>query len=169
MGLSVFTGLGIGGATGLGFIIVQYSIPQQFMGIGIGCLTTLRSFGGSVGVAIFNSILRSKQISDTPGAVTAAAISAGFTGADMSALVQAALSGSAERISEAAGGDAAVIAAVSSAVATVLANSYRYGTLFKGGSPTVTMSANSNSPDWSILPPFHSALSVLSWHSSYTK
>jgi Fungal trichothecene efflux pump (TRI12) len=126
LGLSLITGLGIGGATGLGFIMIQYSIPQQLMGIGIGCLTTLRSFGGSVGVAIFNSILRSKQISELPGAITSAASGAGAAQDQVAKLIQAALSGSSAKITQAAGGDAGLLSAVMGAYKSVLSDSYRY-------------------------------------------
>ena len=127
LGLSVLTGIGVGGATGLGFIIIQYSIPQQFMGIGIGALTTLRSFGGSVGVAIYNSILRSKQLSAGPGAIATAALAAGARQGDVTDIIQAVLSGSTEAIVQATGGDTAVVIAVTTAYQGVLADSYRYG------------------------------------------
>jgi hypothetical protein len=126
VGLSLITGIGIGGATGLGFIMIQYSIPQQLMGIGIGCLTTMRSFGGSVGVAIFNSILRSKQTSALPGTVTAAALGAGATQKQVTSLVQAALAGSTTKITAAAGGNKILASVVISAYNDVLSDSYRY-------------------------------------------
>ena len=125
LGLSLITGLGVGGTTGLGFILAQYSIPQQLLGIGIRSLTTLRSFGGSVGVAIYNSILRSKQISGLPGAITSAAIGAGASQEQAAKLVKAALAGSTANLTLIAGTDARLRGAVLGAYQSVQANGYK--------------------------------------------
>ena len=125
LGLSVLIGLGVGGTSGLGFIIIQYSIPQQLMGIGIGCLTTLRSFGGSVGVAIFNAIVRSKQNASLPGAISAAALEAGATESEVPSIIQAAISRNSSTILNATNGNDAVVGAVTTAYERIVADSYR--------------------------------------------
>jgi len=160
LGLSLITGLGVGGTTGLGFILVQYSIPQQLLGIGIGCLTTLRSFGGSVGVAIYNSILRSKQISGLPGAITSAASGAGASQDQVAKLVQAALSGSTVKLTQVAGGDARLRTAVLGAYQSVLANAYRYVASHSAQKLCKSTNRSRLGPFFSLA--FHSGCLVLS-------
>lgn len=125
LGLSVITGLGVGGATQLAVIAIQYSIPQQDLGLGMGSLNTLRSFGGAVAVAIYNSILRSKQNRDLPGAISSAAIKAGAPQSELAALVKATMAQKPQGITAAAGGDMAVVSAVVKAYKMVVSDSYR--------------------------------------------
>ena len=125
LGLSIFSGLGIGGATQLSFIVVQYSIPQQLIGISVGALNTIRSVGGAVGVAIFNSILSTKQNSDLPGAIISAAQRAGASQDELSAILKATLAKSTAKIVKAANGDLDVVNAVLTAYKNTVADSYR--------------------------------------------
>ncbi|KAK4941295.1 hypothetical protein LTR10_018705 [Elasticomyces elasticus] len=58
------------------------------LGIAVGLLGTFRSMGGSVGNAVFGTILRSVADIELPRQITAAALSQGFTG-NLSTLVPA--------------------------------------------------------------------------------
>lgn len=60
------------------------------LGVAVGVLGTFRSMGGSVGNAIFGTILRSVSNEELPKQIAAAAMTNGFTG-NLSALIPAAI------------------------------------------------------------------------------
>jgi hypothetical protein len=82
------------GAGAFGLIVVAtvlncgLHVRPSELGIAVGLLGTFRSMGGSVGNAIFNSILRSVSNEQLPKRIIAAAQETGFAG-DISALVPA--------------------------------------------------------------------------------
>ena len=125
LGLSTITGIGIGGATQLGLLVIQYSVPQQHLGLSTGSLNTVRSFGGAVGVAVYNSILSSQQNANLPKAVATAALHAGAGTNDVHAIVAATAAQSHPALVQAAHGNTAIINAALAAYKTTVMNSYR--------------------------------------------
>lgn len=125
LGISVLTGLAVGGIVQVSLITAQYCVPQTKLGISLGIINTVRVLGGAIGVAIFNSILSTRQNSYIPRAVTAAATKAGARASELPLIVKAAVSGNSTLLVSATDNSTAVIGAVKLAVLNTTSASYR--------------------------------------------
>lgn len=75
--------------TTLAYVASGLFVPQQELGVSAGLLGTFRSAGGSVGNAIFSTIMTSVANRNLANNIAAAAIAAGFSPANLGALVPA--------------------------------------------------------------------------------
>lgn len=125
LGISVLTGLAVGGIVQVSLITAQYCVPQTKLGISLGIVNTVRVVGGAIGVAIFNSILSSRQNSHLPPAIAAAATKAGATSSELSLIVKAAVAGNSTLLVAATHNSTAVIGAVKNAILSTTSASYR--------------------------------------------
>ncbi|KIW90309.1 uncharacterized protein Z519_08953 [Cladophialophora bantiana CBS 173.52] len=71
------------------YVVAGLNIPLKYLGLATGLIGTFRSMGGSVGNAIFNTILQSVVGQDLGPAIAAAAVGEGFTPAGLDLLIPA--------------------------------------------------------------------------------
>jgi hypothetical protein len=72
------------------YVIAGLHVPHRELGIATGLLGTFREGGGSVGNAIFSTILNSVASKKVAPQIAAAAVAAGFNPADLATLIPAA-------------------------------------------------------------------------------
>lgn len=84
LGQSAFTWV-----TTLAYVTSGLFVPQEELGVSAGLLGTFRSAGGSVGNAVFTTIMTSLVNRDLGGNIASAAIGAGFSPEGLSALIPA--------------------------------------------------------------------------------
>ncbi|OMP81990.1 hypothetical protein BK809_0006299 [Diplodia seriata] len=75
--------------TTIAYVTAGLFVPQDELGVASGLIGTFRSAGGSIGNAVFSSILRSVTNRELGGNIAAAAIGAGFDPENLAALVPA--------------------------------------------------------------------------------
>lgn len=75
--------------TTLAYVASGLFVPNEELGVSAGLLGTFRSAGGSVGNAIFSTILTSNINKKLGGNLAAAAIGAGYSPANLEALIPA--------------------------------------------------------------------------------
>ncbi|KAI9159173.1 hypothetical protein HJFPF1_07181 [Paramyrothecium foliicola] len=71
------------------YIIAGLNLPLRYMGTASGLIGTFRSMGGSIGNAIFNTIIRSVVTDKLGNSITDAALGVGFNPDGLSALIPA--------------------------------------------------------------------------------
>ena len=75
--------------TSIAYVIAGLNIPLRHLGLASGLIGTFRSAGGSVGNAIFSSILNSVASAQVPKRIAAAAISRGYDPDNLALLIPA--------------------------------------------------------------------------------
>ncbi|OJD39996.1 major facilitator superfamily transporter protein [Diplodia corticola] len=75
--------------TTIAYVTAGLFVPQHELGVASGLIGTFRSAGGSIGNAVFSSILRSVTNAELAGNIARAAVRAGFDGANVGALIPA--------------------------------------------------------------------------------
>lgn len=71
------------------YIVAGLHIPQRQLGIATGLIGTFRSAGGSVGITVFNTILRSAVDSRLGPQISSAALALGFPAENLAELIPA--------------------------------------------------------------------------------
>lgn len=71
------------------YVIAGLNIPLRYLGLASGLVGTFRSMGGSVGNAVFNTILKGVVDERLGGHIAAAAIKNGFDPTQLTALIPA--------------------------------------------------------------------------------
>lgn len=126
IGLFIIPALGLGGTTQLSFIIAQYCIPQEKLGLAMGIINTARSLGGSIGVAICGAILNSELNKHLIKNELSALLASGATLAQIPAIAEALETGVAADLIAAAGGNMAIVLAASDALKKTYGDAFRY-------------------------------------------
>jgi hypothetical protein len=103
-------------------------VPQEELGVSAGLIGTFRSAGGSVGNAIFSTILNSIINKQLGPRIAAAAIASGFSPSELGTLIPAVIEnavGVPEAFANVPGVSSAVIAATSQALKDAYAYAFR--------------------------------------------
>jgi hypothetical protein len=114
--------------TTLAYVSSGLFVPQEELGVSAGLIGTFRSAGGSVGNAIFSTILNSIINKQLGPRIAAAAIASGFSPSELSTLIPAVIEnavGVPEAFANVPGVSSAVIAATSQALKDAYAYAFR--------------------------------------------
>ena len=107
------------------YFVASLHVPLRELGVAAGLIGTFRSAGGSVGIAIFNTILNNIVNSRLGGQITTAATIAGFDPDGLEALIPAVISNAAG-VLDAFTGISGVTADVQAATALAVKETYAY-------------------------------------------
>lgn len=111
--------------TTLSYVSSGLFVPVEELGLSAGLLGTFRSAGGSVGNAIFSTIMTSVVNKNLAGNLAEAALGAGYSAASLDALIPAVIQ-NAVGVPNAFAGVPGVTAAVSAATSTAFKDSYAH-------------------------------------------
>ncbi|GME36890.1 Sugar transporter conserved site [Neofusicoccum parvum] len=107
--------------TTIAYVTAGLFVPQEELGVASGLIGTFRSAGGSIGNAIFSTILHSVTNKELGGNIAAAALAAGADPANLPALIPAVI----QNAVGVPGALAAVPGGVSDAVGAATADAFR--------------------------------------------
>lgn len=114
--------------TTLAYVASGLFVPHEELGVSAGLIGTFRSAGGSVGNAIFSTILNSIINKKLAPNIAEAAIASGFSASDLTALIPAVIEnavGEPDAFANIPGATSAVIAATSLAFKNTYAYAFR--------------------------------------------
>ncbi|KAJ5793082.1 uncharacterized protein N7503_009060 [Penicillium pulvis] len=97
-GYPVFAGLGLGMILPIVMVAAQLDTPPELISITSGLMTSIRSFGASIGLAINNAIIHNSLSKNLAPKIAEAVLPLGFPQASLPALIGALSSGSATAV-----------------------------------------------------------------------
>lgn len=97
-GYPVFAGLGLGMILPIVMVAAQMDTPSELISITSGLMTSIRSFGASIGLAINNAIIHNSLSKNLAPKIAEAVLPLGFPQASLPALIGALSSGSATAV-----------------------------------------------------------------------
>lgn len=92
-GYAIFTGAGLGSIVPLSMVAAQLATPPELITIATALMVVMRSFGGTIGLAINNAIFHSALEKQIPAKVAAATLPLGLAPTSLGALITALTSG----------------------------------------------------------------------------
>ncbi|OAL25790.1 hypothetical protein AYO20_10345 [Fonsecaea nubica] len=91
LAFSFFGAVGLGSSVSLSVLLIQFSVPDKYIGFAWGMLSLFRFGGGAVGTAVYSSIFSSRSADKVPAYVAAAALRNGLPSSSVDQLLGAVL------------------------------------------------------------------------------
>ncbi|KIW78953.1 hypothetical protein Z517_08793 [Fonsecaea pedrosoi CBS 271.37] len=126
LAFSFFGAVGLGSSVSLSVLLIQFSVPDKYIGFAGGMLSLFRFGGGAVGTAVYSSIFSSRSADKVPAYVAAAALRNGLPSSSVDQLLGAMLTATGGPVTDVPGYTAEIGVAVSHAVKSAYVASFRY-------------------------------------------
>ncbi|KAM5358677.1 hypothetical protein ACJZ2D_015068 [Fusarium nematophilum] len=138
-GYCVLLGIGIPLSIAPLFTIGQLAVPIPTIALLSGVMLTLRSLGGSIGLAACTAIFSSQTSKYLVPDTSKAALAAGLSPSHLQEFIQAMLSGNPEAVVHAPGANAEIIMAATQALKEAYVKSFRYLWVFSAGASALAL------------------------------